>query len=284
MRRRASATSLCTTLMLSELKMRPRSVSSREHALRMITASGSSSSSRESFPSVETSARGVGGATAVTDDVPGASTRDGPLAEKSWSCVSRLIARRPELESKSVIVFIWSASGLAKKRFAAVLMSWSVSPTETIALARTRTLIGCGVPFSSRSAVWSVMSRSTLRRNDATIIGSTTSTPMTIAAMRMSVFMDGRMKEVVRSPVGNADDTAMARGVDAGNADEITGANACAARAVVRGECGEQLHDLTVDVERDESLAVRVEAHHGAGVVLDRALERRSGRGLEAEQ
>ncbi len=37
-----------------------------------------------------------------------------------------------------------------------------MSPTETIALASTRTLIGCGVPFSSRSAVWSVMSRSTL--------------------------------------------------------------------------------------------------------------------------
>src|SRR5215213_6500526 len=125
---------------------------------------------------------------------------------------------------------------------------------------------------------------STLRRNDATIIGSTTSTPMTIAAMRMSVFMDGRMKEVVRSPVGNADDTAMARGVDAGHADEITGANPCAARAVVRGESGEQLHDLTVDVERDEPLAVGVESHHGTRVVLDRALERQGGRRLEAEE
>src|SRR5215212_1490360 len=76
----------------------------------------------------------------------------------------------------------------------------------------------------------------------------------------------------------------MARGVDAGNADEITGANPCAARAVVRGESGEQLHDLTVDVERDESLTVRVESHHGAGVVLDRALERHGGRRLEAEE
>src|SRR5829696_775437 len=125
---------------------------------------------------------------------------------------------------------------------------------------------------------------STLRRNDATIIGSTTRTPMTIAAIRMSVFMDGRMKEVVRSPVGDADDTAMARGVDAGYADEITGANACAARAVVRGECGEQLHDLTVDVERDEALAVDIEAHHGARVVLDSGLEGRGGGGLEAEE
>jgi hypothetical protein len=81
-------------------------VSSREHALRMITASGSSSSSGESLPSEAMSALGVGGATAVTADRPAGSARDGPLAEKSWSCVSRLIARRPELESRSVIVFI----------------------------------------------------------------------------------------------------------------------------------------------------------------------------------
>ena len=76
----------------------------------------------------------------------------------------------------------------------------------------------------------------------------------------------------------------MARGVDAGYADEITGANACAARAVVRGECGEQLHDLAVDVERDETLAVDIEAHHGARVVLDSGLEGRGGGGLEAEE
>jgi hypothetical protein len=76
----------------------------------------------------------------------------------------------------------------------------------------------------------------------------------------------------------------MARGVDAGHADEITGANAHAARMIVRGKSGEQLHDLAVDVERDEALAVRIEAHHGAGVVLDRALERRRGGGLESEE
>ena len=58
-RRRASATSDCTTLMLSELKIRPRSVSSREHALRMITASGSSSSS-SAVDSAAVSAVGAG--------------------------------------------------------------------------------------------------------------------------------------------------------------------------------------------------------------------------------
>ena len=59
-------------------------------------------------------------------------------------------------------MFSWSAASLEKKRFAAVLISVSVSPTETIALARMRTFIGWGVPLRSRSAVWSVMSRSTL--------------------------------------------------------------------------------------------------------------------------
>ena len=44
----------------------------------------------------------------------------------------------------------------------AVLIIESLSPTDTIALARTRTLIGRGIPLSSTSAVWSVMSRSTL--------------------------------------------------------------------------------------------------------------------------
>ena len=72
------------------------------------------------------------------------------------------MARRPELDSRSVSVLSWSPSLLEKKRLAAVRISTSLSPTETIALARTRTLIGRGVPVSSMSAVWSVMSRSTL--------------------------------------------------------------------------------------------------------------------------
>ena len=76
----------------------------------------------------------------------------------------------------------------------------------------------------------------------------------------------------------------MSCGVDARDANQIARAHARAARAVFCIESGEQLHDLPVDVECDESLAVGVEAHHGARVVFDRALERRSGRRLEAEQ
>ena len=76
----------------------------------------------------------------------------------------------------------------------------------------------------------------------------------------------------------------MPRGVDAGDADQITRANARAARAVIRGKRSKQLHDLTVDVEGDEALAVDVEAHHGSRIVLDRALERCRRRRLESEE
>ena len=80
------------------------------------------------------------------------------------------------------------------------------------------------------------------------------------------------------------DRASIARGVDAGDADEITGANARTARPVVRGEGGEELYDLPVDVERDEPLPVGVERGHGARFVLDRTLERDGGRRLETEE
>ena len=173
-RRRASATSLCTTLMFSELKISPRSVSSLLHAFRMMIASGSSSSSAAwmagmvrptsnlSVPCLLSSVSWL--ASRVTACVAtGGSTRVGVvLALNSWSCVSRLMARRPADESRSLRIAIWSFSGLEKKRLAAVLIRLSESPTLTMALASTRTLIGRGTPVSSMSAVWSVMSRSTL--------------------------------------------------------------------------------------------------------------------------
>jgi hypothetical protein len=100
----------------------------------------------------------------------------------------------------------------------------------------------------------------------------------------MSEFIGGRVKDDIRTPVGNPHGAAMSCGVDARDANQIARAYARAARAVFCRECGEQLHDLSVDVERDEPLAIGVEAHHGARVVLDRGLERGSGRGLEAEE
>ncbi len=152
--------------MLSELKINPRSVNSREHALRMMIASGSSSSSAadtgtSSRDSRNASASFCSGAISATAAATAAG-RGALLAEKSWSCVSKFTARRPDEESRSVNVESCSSSGLAKYRLAAVRVSVSVSPTLTIALARMRTLMGCGVPSGPRSAVWSVMSRSTL--------------------------------------------------------------------------------------------------------------------------
>src|SRR5512132_1591266 len=125
-----------------------------------------------------------------------------------------------------------------------------------------------------------IVPASTLRRNDATMIGSTTSTPKTTAAMSMSEFIRGRVKGDIRSPVGNPDGAAMSCGVDARDANQIARAYARAARAVFSSERGEELHDLAIDVERDEPLTVGVEAHHGARVVLDRALQRGGGRRL----
>src|SRR5919106_3720375 len=91
-----------------------------------------------------------------------------------------------------------------------------------------------------------IVPASTLRRNDATIIGSTTSTPNTTAAIRMSEFIRGRVKGDIRSPFGNPNGAAMSCGVDARDANQIARANARAARAIFCGEGGEQLYDLAV--------------------------------------
>src|SRR5437764_6672417 len=129
-----------------------------------------------------------------------------------------------------------------------------------------------------------IVPASTLRRNDATIMGSTTSTPKMTPAMKIRFDMDGEVGECVRSGFRHADGAAIARGVDARNANDVARADARAARAVVRSESRQELHDLSIDVQRDQPLAIRVESHHCSCVVLDRTLERRGGRGLEAEE
>ena len=76
----------------------------------------------------------------------------------------------------------------------------------------------------------------------------------------------------------------MARGVDARDTNEIAHPNAYAARTIVRSECRQELHDLPIHVQRDQPLAIRVEVHHGARIVLDRAFQRLRRRRFEAEQ
>jgi hypothetical protein len=68
------------------------------------------------------------------------------------------------------------------------------------------------------------------------------------------------------------------------NAHEITGVNAYATRTLVRCERGEELNELSVELEGDEAVAVRVEAGDGAGFVFDRGLEGRGFAGFEAEE
>src|SRR3982751_4367356 len=114
-----------------------------------------------------------------------------------------------------------------------------------------------------------IVPASTLRRNDATIIGSTTSTPKMMPAMRIRVVMDEEVGECVRSGFGHADGAAVARGVDARDANDVARADARAARAVVRSERRQELHDLSIDIQRDQPLPIRVESHHRSSVVLD---------------
>src|SRR5689334_23962520 len=129
-----------------------------------------------------------------------------------------------------------------------------------------------------------IVPASTLRRNDATIMGSTTSTNSTTPAIRIRFDMDGEVEECVRSGFRHADGAAIARGVDARDANDVARADARAARAIVRSERRQELHDLPIDIQRDQPLAIRVESHHRSSVVLDRALERRGRSGLEAEE
>src|SRR5579875_1271540 len=134
-RRRASATSLSTALMLRLLKVSPRSCSLREQASLMITAKASSS------PRANTSLTPAGTSEVV------AAGEGAVRALKSWSRVRRFMARRPAEESTSVRVESWSAGGFEKNLFAAVITIESLSPTLTMAgfhvhLYRGRSAIG----------------------------------------------------------------------------------------------------------------------------------------------
>jgi len=92
------------------------------------------------------------------------------FAENSSSWFSKLTARRPVDVRRSLSVAVCSAGGFEKNLFAAVVIISLESPTETIADAKTRTLIGFGCPLPSTSAVWSAMSRSMLIAFDGIVV------------------------------------------------------------------------------------------------------------------
>src|ERR1700730_12865571 len=118
-----------------------------------------------------------------------------------------------------------------------------------------------------------IVPASTFRRKDATIAGSMTSTPITTVATIIRMFMGGWELKEKGSEIGLADDARAAGGIDLRDAYQITGANVHAARAAVGLERGEELYDLSVDVDGDEATSIRVKAGHGPRLVLDHAVE-----------
>src|SRR5689334_10181890 len=77
---------------------------------------------------------------------------------------------------------------------------------------------------------------------------------------------------------------AVARGVDVVDGHRVTGANAQSGGAVVAVQRAEELDELSVDLERDDAVALGIEARRRPRFVADAALETERGRGLEAEE
>ena len=60
--------------------------------------------------------------------------------------------------------------------------------------------------------------------------------------------------------------------------------NAHTSLAIVGGQRGEQLDDLTVDVDGDKTVSIGVESRDGAGFIFNCAVERRRGLRLEPKE
>src|SRR3569623_649917 len=77
---------------------------------------------------------------------------------------------------------------------------------------------------------------------------------------------------VLWSTCRERDGAAAADRIDLRDAHGVARADTDAAGALVRGECGEELDDLAVDLERNEAVPVRGEAGNGPAFVFERAL------------
>jgi hypothetical protein len=93
--------------------------------------------------------------------------------------------------------------------------------------------------------------------------------------------IEEREKRLAR---GLSDRASTSRGVYLRDAHEITGANPYATRALFRCERREELNELSVELEGDEAVAVRVEAGDGAGFIFYRRFESGGFAGFEAEE
>src|SRR5215212_2042323 len=128
---------------------------------------------------------------------------------------------------------------------------------------------------------------STLRRNDATIVGTTTNTPRRMRTIRRTGDMvysmwKVRIRWTMLSSASRGHGTPVSRGVHVLDAQAVAGADADAGGALLGRERAEDLHDLPVELHHDEPLAARVERARGLRLVRDRALERQRGRAGEA--
>src|SRR3569623_387006 len=97
---------------------------------------------------------------------------------------------------------------------------------------------------------------------------------MIIAGLILGVIVEWGVEAwVLWSTCRERDGEAAAGRIDLRDAHGVARADTDAEGALVRGECGEELNDLAVDLERYEAVPVRVEAGNGPAFVFERALE-----------
>ncbi len=82
----------------------------------------------------------------------------------------------------------------------------------------------------------------------------------------------------------SGDGTTASCGIDFGDANKVAAADTDAARTVINRQCREELDNLSVDIDGNETVSIRVEARDGTGFVLDGRLQSERRPRLEAEQ
>ncbi len=82
----------------------------------------------------------------------------------------------------------------------------------------------------------------------------------------------------------SGDGTTASCGIDFGDANKVAAADTNAARTVINRQCREELDNLSVDIDGNETVSIRVEARDGTGFVLDGRLQSERRPRLEAEQ
>src|SRR4051812_9166928 len=79
-------------------------------------------------------------------------------------------------------------------------------------------------------------------------------------------------------------DTAITAIVDFLYPETVASTDADTSYPILRTQRRQHLHDLPINLGRDESVTIRIEARHGAHLVLQHALDRQRGRRGEPHQ